>query len=85
MGTPSAPAKCWSGIKPASVEEYTIGDLVSVRPYIGSYEPDPSGQASAARGVPTSGGLNHDAEHALGLVLRQPERLDGVLDREIGG
>ena len=27
-------------------------------------------------------GLNHDAEHALGLILRQPERLDGVLDRE---
>src|SRR6476620_4195569 len=22
-------------------------------------------------------GLNHDAEHALGLILRQPERLDG--------
>jgi hypothetical protein len=46
----------------------------------------PEGQASgAARGVPTSGGLNHDAEHALGLVLRQPERRDGVLDRESVG
>jgi hypothetical protein len=30
-------------------------------------------------------GLNHDAEHALGLILRQPERLDGVLDRESVG
>ena len=46
----------------------------------------PSGQESGAvRGVPTSGGPNHDAEHALGLVLRQPERLDGVLDRESVG
>src|ERR1700759_1177257 len=39
-------------------------------------------RCGAARGVPSSGGLNHDAEHALGLILRQPERLDGVLDRE---
>ncbi len=29
--------------------------------------------------------LNHDAEHTLGLVLRQPERLHGVLDRETVG
>src|ERR1700730_7310748 len=27
-------------------------------------------------------GLNHDAEHARGFVLRHPERLHGVLDRE---